>query len=208
VTPVKRRPGRPAEGNSEELREQILAVATKQLSAYGYAQTTVKAIAEEVGITSGAVYHYYPSKQALLEVLSVALITEAVTRLRGAAERHTDFVGRISAVFDELDVVHREQPELAGFTLVLTGDVARYAELRIAYEACLDLYNELCRWLIDEAVASGELAPDIDRQSMVDMLHATITGIISTLSRVRPEHYGSIIDTAKRLFAGTLFVRS
>lgn len=206
MTSATRRPGRPADGNSEELREQILSVATKHLSTYGYAQATVKAIAEEVGITSGAVYHYYPSKQALIEVLSVRLITDAVTRLRRAAELQPDFVGRVNAIFDELDVLHREQPELAGFTLVLTSDVARYAELRIAYESCLSLYVDLCRWLIDEAVIAGELAPDIDRPSMVDMLHATITGIISTLSRVRPEHHGAIIDSAKRLFAGNLFV--
>jgi TetR/AcrR family transcriptional regulator, transcriptional repressor of aconitase len=167
----------------------------------------VKAIADEVGITSGAVYHYFPSKQQLLEVLSVALIDMAVGRLRQAAEARDDFVGRVIAIIDELDSIHREQPSLAEFTLVLTSDVARYPELQVAYESCLAMYADLCRWLVDDAVAAGELPAGVDRRSVIDMLHATISGITSMFSLVPPSHHEGMVRCAKRLFTGTLFVR-
>lgn len=208
MTAERRRPGRPVAGDSEALRRRILEVATRHFAAGGYARTTVKAIADEVGITSGAIYHYFPSKQHLIEVLSVQLINDAGTRLWSAAEQHAGLVDRVTAIIDELARVHDEQPELAEFTLVLTGDLARYPELRVTYESCLALYADLCKWLVDEAIAAGDLAPTVDRRSTVDMLHAAVTGITTMLSVVPGRRRPGLVENAKRLFIGTLFTEA
>lgn len=50
----------------QNIREQLLAEAEKQISERGYARTTVRSIAKECGIAVGTVYNYFPSKETLI----------------------------------------------------------------------------------------------------------------------------------------------
>jgi AcrR family transcriptional regulator len=52
---------------AEERRIQILDIALEVFAAKGFAGTSVKDIAGAAGISQGLMYHYYPSKEALLE---------------------------------------------------------------------------------------------------------------------------------------------
>ena len=51
----------------EERRALILETAASRFEAKGYAGTSVDEIARELGITKAAVYHYWGSKEELLE---------------------------------------------------------------------------------------------------------------------------------------------
>jgi|WetSurMetagenome_2_1015567.scaffolds.fasta_scaffold50638_2 AcrR family transcriptional regulator len=51
---------------AEERRIQILDVALEVFAASGFAGTSIKDIAGAAGISQGLMYHYFPSKQALL----------------------------------------------------------------------------------------------------------------------------------------------
>jgi AcrR family transcriptional regulator len=57
----------------EDRREQILEAALRVFARNGYARSTNKDVAQEAGITPGLIYHYFPSKEALLK----AVIEEA-----------------------------------------------------------------------------------------------------------------------------------
>jgi AcrR family transcriptional regulator len=48
-------------------REAIVAAAVRSFAARGVARTSMRRIAQAVGITDATLYHYFPSKQALLE---------------------------------------------------------------------------------------------------------------------------------------------
>lgn len=53
-----------------EMRKwQILDVALKHFIRYGFYGTSTRKIAEEVGISSGLMFHYFPNKLALYEAL-------------------------------------------------------------------------------------------------------------------------------------------
>jgi AcrR family transcriptional regulator len=68
-----------------DLREQqILEAAERMLSTVGYAEMTVADIAKAAGITRGALYFYFGSKQEVLTAL-VARITDALEDTAGAA---------------------------------------------------------------------------------------------------------------------------
>jgi len=47
-------------------RAQLLSIAAGMFAARGYAQTTVRDIADEAGILSGSLYHHFSSKEAML----------------------------------------------------------------------------------------------------------------------------------------------
>jgi AcrR family transcriptional regulator len=61
---------------SEETRAQIMTSAVKQFSIRGYASASVDMICKDAGISKGAFYHHFESKQALfLALLDSWLVT-------------------------------------------------------------------------------------------------------------------------------------
>jgi AcrR family transcriptional regulator len=54
-------------GSSAERRELILSKASELFAAKGIAATTVREIADEVGVLSGSLYHHFESKDAIVD---------------------------------------------------------------------------------------------------------------------------------------------
>src|SRR3954454_19796573 len=65
---------------AEDKRRQILSAAVRVFAAQGYEATRVGDIAKDAGVAYGLVYHYYGSKEAVLE----AVFREAWGRLLAA----------------------------------------------------------------------------------------------------------------------------
>ena len=75
-----------------ETRRQLLEVSLRLFVRKGYAGTTVRDIARAAGVSVGLMFHYFPSKQALLEehARSMRQGIAAVARLLAAGGRPLD----------------------------------------------------------------------------------------------------------------------
>ena len=69
-----------AASDAPDMRRHILDAAASLLRRHSYEATTVRAIAEAVGIKAGSLYHHYPSKDAI----AVAVVNEGVRVVRDA----------------------------------------------------------------------------------------------------------------------------
>ena len=58
-----------------DTRETIRAVALELFSTKGFEQTSLREIAERVGLTKASLYYHYPSKQALLLAVVEPVLT-------------------------------------------------------------------------------------------------------------------------------------
>ena len=65
--PVKGHNKKEAQGRATH--KKILMAATELFARQGYHKTTITDIAQAVNLTSGAVFHHFPSKEALLEAV-------------------------------------------------------------------------------------------------------------------------------------------
>lgn len=114
---------RPAVAGST--RERILQVALELFGRYGYEGTSVRDIAEQMGITKAAVYYHFPSKETLL----ADVLTPAMTRVRQVladAGKVTTADERRRLVTRIVDVVGDAGPQV----IVLLSDPAVGAHLR------------------------------------------------------------------------------
>ena len=60
---------------STETRQRILDVALACFLTGGYEQTTIARIRERSGTSNGALFHYFPSKEAIAEALYTGAIS-------------------------------------------------------------------------------------------------------------------------------------
>jgi TetR/AcrR family transcriptional regulator, transcriptional repressor for nem operon len=73
------------EDYSEKMNE-ILDAAGKLIYTHGYQQMTIQAILDEVHISKGAFYHYFDSKQSLLEALIDRMLDDGERILKSIVE--------------------------------------------------------------------------------------------------------------------------
>jgi AcrR family transcriptional regulator len=58
---------RPKTGKSEQTRAAILGTAMRLFQERGYDRTTMRAIAQEAGVSVGNAYYYFESKEFLIQ---------------------------------------------------------------------------------------------------------------------------------------------
>ncbi|MBP1842475.1 AcrR family transcriptional regulator [Rhizobium petrolearium] len=87
---------KPPEVRSNEL----LDCAQRLFFTRGYESTTVNDIIREAGVSKGAFYHYFPSKEALLETLAVRLSRENLKQIQPHFDNPSiNAIGRLNALF-------------------------------------------------------------------------------------------------------------
>jgi AcrR family transcriptional regulator len=84
--------------------ERILMKATLLFALKGYYGTTTKTISEAAGVTEGAFYRHFPSKQALWE----AVINHAVRLYQLYHERLGEELGKVKTFTEGLNLIFTE----------------------------------------------------------------------------------------------------
>ena len=197
-----RRLGRPPATDSLETRQRILDVARAEFAVHGYEVTTNRQIAARVGITTAALYHYFPSKSDLY----VAVLAEAedavVTRFRSAVEGVENLAEQLSVVLDESHTMNSEDPSLAQLLATFRIDVRRHPEIRAAVEGREQPVATFFTALVDEAVRSGEIE-SADRRPVLALIAILLVGLSDAMSEdLRAHRLG--VDAAKALLVGGL----
>lgn len=96
-------------GGAGRTKGLILETAQRLFDEQGYDATSLRQIAEAVGMTKAAVYYHYPAKEHLLLELTRPMLDamgELVTRLRtGAADSSEALAAYLDVFIDHLPVV-------------------------------------------------------------------------------------------------------
>ncbi|HQR27779.1 MAG TPA: TetR/AcrR family transcriptional regulator [Nocardioides sp.] len=146
----------PAEG----VRDQLLATGVRLFAARGYDAVSVQEVVEAAGVTKGAFYHYFRSKDELLHEIYRWLLELQLARLEGfltAAgppdrrlhDAAVDVVMTSFAHRDEFTVFVRSMHRL---------DDANAAAVRTERRR----YHDRFRSLVEQGQQAGALRADVD----------------------------------------------
>ena len=204
MTAVERatRLGRPPASDGAQTRGRILEAARSCFVAQGYDGASMKDIAGSAGMTAGALYHHFASKQELFVEVYHRHQESAFDQFEQAAGGSGGFVERISRLLDKAADLHMDDPRLAAFTAVATIELQRHPELRAVVKQDAGTVYRFFERIVREA--DGEIA-EADSQSVINMLVAMFTGfsVFGASSRSTEAHRAAI-DAFKRSLAGTL----
>jgi AcrR family transcriptional regulator len=120
---------------TDATRSALLAAARARFAEHGFAGTSISDIAGDAGLTKGAVYHHFTSKEHLFELVFEAMEAELAARGAEAARGGTDPLDALARGFESfLDAAL--EPDVR--RIVLTDGpavlgTARYQELDEQY---------------------------------------------------------------------------
>jgi len=116
----------------ENLREQLLAEAKKQIVERGYAETTIRSVASECGVGVGTVYNYFRSKEMLIATFVYEDWKKHLSDMR-ALPTNEPYV-LLKGIFDSLQCFEAENEKLFSDAdaakLVAVGSSGRHKMLR------------------------------------------------------------------------------
>jgi AcrR family transcriptional regulator len=164
-------------------REQICRAAVTVIAREGYVGTTMRMVAEEAGVSTGMLNHYFANRQALLTQALVYVSERSLIRYAGAIEGIEPGVQRLEALLDSVLGEDHESEETWRVWINVHGEAIRLPELRRTIEERLRQWFEL----IDEALEGlvpGERNSEVPWSMCVD---SVLTGfVIMTMTSEAP----------------------
>ena len=180
-------------------RATILVEARAVFARRGYAEASLREIAEAVGIKTPSLYAHFPSKEALYEAVYAEVIVEH-TEFFDELVRSSDSLApleRLRHLLGGIEAYYRERPDLAEFSLraAVTEFGPGGSHLR---EIFLDSESTLAaavRRTYDDGVAQGAFAAG-DAEGFVAVMFVILDGLFLQLTHYAPDLYHERFDRA------------
>ena len=148
---------------SIDSREQILLAAAELFMAFGYAATSIDAVAERLGATKGRIYHHYHSKADLYFDVQVAAMKRVLEAIEPIARQPGSAVQRLSAMaLCHARILLTELPmqkvAVQGLERQLLGSASGQAPAAKRLRAVVQLrddYERMFAEVIDDGIREG-----------------------------------------------------
>ncbi|MEU7786967.1 TetR/AcrR family transcriptional regulator [Amycolatopsis sp. NPDC049159] len=154
--------------------ESLLQVAVKLFNERGYDGTSMEDLSRKLGITKSAIYHHVPSKEELLRL---------------SVDRALDGLFEVAASTDRLDgpAIDRLEHLVRGSVLVL-ADRLPFVTLLLRVRGNTKVeraaltrrreFDRLVTDLVKQAVAEGDLRPDVDPAVTARLVFGMVNSLI------------------------------
>jgi TetR/AcrR family transcriptional regulator, fatty acid metabolism regulator protein len=181
----------PAERGSTDKRRVILDAAVRVFARQGFHACRVSDIADEAGVAYGLVYHYFASKDEVLDTLFLERWNVMLEEIREVDSRPIAVRDKLAAIASFIVDSYRHDPDLMKVIIVEVTRAANsfgqthLAEIRTAYELIGDI--------VTQAQAQGtfkrEIEPRFAAMSFYGAIEQLLTGWIFGLLPEGPEHF-------------------
>jgi TetR/AcrR family transcriptional regulator, fatty acid metabolism regulator protein len=160
---------------ADDKPRRILDAAVRVFAAQGYEATRVGDVAREAGVAYGLVYHYYGSKDAVLE----AVFREAWGRLLAAValaeQTGGDAAEQLGLVVKIVLRAWRDDPDLVR---LLVREITRNPHIQDELDEIGQAFASLER-MVRRGQADGTFRTDVDPQLAAWMLYGALEEVLT-----------------------------
>ena len=164
---------------TELRKQQIIEAAAKLIFKSGSEHLTVRRIADEVGITEGAIYRHFKSKKSILSFL---LIHIEEILLGDISTDRTSAVPVTLSTIEEIIGNHFSAIDLRkGFSFQVIAEIISLGDRELNKQAShtIDKYISRLKELLKGGVRDGAIRRDIDLDAAATLLFALIQGLVN-----------------------------
>lgn len=173
-----------------ERRAHILAAARYCFVRDGFHATSMADIVEEAGVSSGAVYRYFPSKDAVIEAIAADNLDQVVAVIRQSVEAGLNAEAAIGAVLDFVTARHADDG-FAAIALLVWSEAMRNPVLAERLRTANATAAQLLR-----SSKRGR-----DSAAVTDLLLCVLPGYLMQLALGCPSGVKRIPRTLAKVFA-------
>lgn len=152
--------------------EQILAGAARVFGEYGYERAKLNDIVDAAGLTRGAVYFHFQSKEQLSAAVVNRQHEKSIAAVAGIAETGAPALAQIVMLCHEMGRQILEDPAVsAGIRLTLEQSTAQRP--KTPYQDWIDA----CAGLAEQAIAEGDLLATVPVPAFAEFVISAFTGV-------------------------------
>jgi AcrR family transcriptional regulator len=159
----------PRRKTAEERRKEIAAGAGSLFAEQGVRATTVRDIAERVGMLSGSLYHHFKTKNDIVHELMQAYGEDLLARYERAAAPGGTSSDKLSRLFHACLEANLEHPDEEAILIRELDALFREPEFGYLHET-LSRIEGIFVGVIEEGVKRGEIRRDIEPHFVYRMM--------------------------------------
>jgi AcrR family transcriptional regulator len=189
---------------SERTREALLATCLRLSAHRGFARTSIDEIARAAGVTKGAMYWHFASKDDLFHAILdrirrrwLEVVHQPVLARRTPSER-------LVQLFDSYAELFGDAPDICLFL----QQVALDRQNRRFSGQVAKVFAKTARFIvniIEDGKAAGVMRRDVDSLGAAHLLLGMLAGASQQASTTRARTLGQLLSPAKEMMASYLF---
>jgi AcrR family transcriptional regulator len=165
--------------HEQQRREQILQAAMACFARQGYHATSMDDVVRQCGLSVGAIYSYFTSKEELFLALCDYRTEQTLNYLNDLFRTPGPMVDKFT---EAVDFFFRQLSEdlvpLARVSVEFLSEAAKSERLKERQQRRCDTIRQFLRWLLTEARMTGNIREDLDLDAAVDLMMALNEGIV------------------------------
>lgn len=167
-----------SEEHSAARRRQIIDAAYQCFARKGFHQTSMRDIYQEAGLSPGAVYHYFASKDAIIQA-SYEFDYERSRELFAAAAASADPLAALTGLLDFFLQGLKSAAELGAGRVNVQGwaEALVNPALGEPLQRFLAYYQAAVSQLVRQAQAAGQLDPALDPEAVGQVVLSLYYGL-------------------------------
>jgi TetR/AcrR family transcriptional regulator len=195
----------PAEQRRNGTVQALIALAAEQNPT----DITTAAVAKRMGLTQGALFRHFPSKDAILEAVMEWVAERLLARIDKAAQTASSPLTAVEAIF----LTHIEFViEHPGVPRMLIGELQRSVDTvaKGMVRTLLRCYTERLIRLMEEGKKQGQLDAGLDSAAAATLFVGTIQGLVmqslltGNVSHIRRQAPGAFAIYRRGIASGKL----
>jgi AcrR family transcriptional regulator len=181
----------------------IADAANRVFAAKGFDGATMAEIAAEAGLSTGAIYRYFPSKEAIIEAMSVERrerYERIVSEVRAEGRDAPATIQRLGEVFfAPLEAAENLAPR--SLDIALCVESSRNAAVREAMLAGMALLLDRFETIARAGQEAGEVRRDLSARAIAEIMMALHQGLVVQLTAGVPIDVRRYVQTMVRIMA-------
>ncbi|MFW5802045.1 MAG: TetR/AcrR family transcriptional regulator [Spirochaeta sp.] len=170
----------------DDRKNEFLDTALGLFMSRGYEQTSVAAIIEAVGVSKGAFYHYFKTKEDLLDQLSARASSQAMQAIEDVlADPGLNAVERLNAVFARTNAYKAQNRELILTILQVFYGNENLVLRNKLQEQNIQLMTPVIAGILEQGIAEGRMHLDYPRETAAFILRIG-SNLVEGLARLLP----------------------
>ncbi len=164
--------------DTEVRRHQIIREARKIVTSQGMASFTIQELANEVGVSEGAIYRHFKSKEEILLVLVQDVERSLLEAISASARPHKGVLSQLKHLLQR----HFSASERRlGISFVVIAEAMRFADPQVkeATRQMVKRYLDFIHSILKSGVDTGEIDKSLDPKAAALMFYGMIQATVT-----------------------------